>query len=230
MKLTTSMAVAVTALVSAGIGWWLHGSNPAGPATAGPAQASLAAPSPASTQADGRPVVVVSSDGNVTLRVEQQPLEWVLEQIAQQAGWPEIRNLVNAARSASPPAAAAVVDAPVAEAPRPTAAQTEELLRSIRHGSEADRFDGLLQARNDSATVPDDLLKHLYESDASERVRLLAFEAYLEPRADDSVETRRVLEAALYVANGAIQRDARKRLDELTEIERIDAATVQTAP
>jgi hypothetical protein len=28
----------------------------------------------------------VSSDGQVTLRVEQQPLEWVLEQIAAQGG------------------------------------------------------------------------------------------------------------------------------------------------
>jgi hypothetical protein len=50
-----------------------------------PAAASVASPEYRA------PFIAVSSDDNVTLRVEQQPLEWVLEQIAIQSGWSDVR-------------------------------------------------------------------------------------------------------------------------------------------
>lgn len=225
----SSIGLSATALLSAAVGWWLHAASASDAPGSDGAPAPLAATTAAvPVPADTSPLIVVSSDGLATIRVENQPLERVLEQIAQAAGWPELRHLVQTARGAMPQASAPV-DTPAGEAQTLSPAQTEQLLRTIRQGAEADRFDGLLQARNDGATVPDDLLKHLYETDASERVRLLAFEAYLEPRSDDSEETRRVLQSALYVPNLGIQREARRRLDELAEIERIDAASVQKA-
>jgi hypothetical protein len=103
------------------------------------------------------------------------------------------------------------------------------LLQAIERGSEPERFDGLLRARSDGVTVPEQTLRSLYETDASERVRLAAFESYLELRADPR-EVRQVLEAALYLPGAAIQREARRRLDELHEMERADALGVQGDP
>ena len=47
------------------------------------------------------PLIAVSSDGNVTLRVEQQPLEWVLEEIAKQSRWSDIKERATATTSTS---------------------------------------------------------------------------------------------------------------------------------
>jgi hypothetical protein len=101
------------------------------------------------------------------------------------------------------------------------------LLQTIRQGTDADRFTGLLQARDESLPLPGTLLKTLFETDASDGVRLLAFEAYLETVALQPAALRSTLEAALYVPNAGVQQEARRRLDELAERERIDAASVQ---
>lgn len=215
----------VTALLSGTAGWLIHGSDGAHETAAVRSDASIATrPSPSTARADPGPVIVVASDGNVTLRVEQQPLEWVLEQIARQGGWTDAGRFALAKTSRSDPTGTAVA---CAETPPLTPAQTQKLLQSIQHGSEPDRFQGLLQARSDGVAVSDEVLKVLYETDASDRVRLLAFESYLEPRAGDGATLRRALESALYVPNGAVQQEARKRLDELIESERVDAGSEQ---
>jgi hypothetical protein len=68
---------------SAAVGWSAH--EAATPAVV-PAVV-VAAPAPAKPNpVPEPPLIAVASDGNVTLRVEQQPLEWVLEQIALQSG------------------------------------------------------------------------------------------------------------------------------------------------
>src|SRR5688572_12646591 len=84
------VACAMTAALSAGAGWSARGEGDAAhvaaalPAAAAGAVASAAPavvpPTPAPKLE--QPLIVVAGDGRVTLRVEQQPLEWVLEQIA----------------------------------------------------------------------------------------------------------------------------------------------------
>lgn len=230
----------LTALASGAVGWALHAPD-ADPATVPAAARVGAAGRPAATAttatrptvlqdgvqtaADGT-TIAVAADGNVTLRVEQQPLDWVLEQLAQQSGRSDLRTLVRAAAAHPPaPSVSAAVVCPETPAVRP--AEAAALLQAIQRGSEADRYQGLLQARSEGVAVPDETLKVLYETDGSDSVRLLAFENYLETRTGDTEVLHRVLESALNVPNAAIQREAKRRLDDLNEGLRIDSASPQ---
>jgi hypothetical protein len=213
---------------SGSAGWWLH---PAAPPAAEAARPGPAAPAPLRAwpgvqAADDKPLIVVASDGQVTLRVEQQPLEWVLEQIAEQSG---LRHTVAALRAPAGAASGALTSA-CAVAPAPDLLpqpQVTQLLQAIRNGSEQERIDGLLQAREAAVPLADDTLRTLFETDASEQVRLRAFEAYLESRSGSVEETRSALQAAQYVPSAAIQAEARAQLQQLHDIERIDAASPQ---
>lgn len=230
MTVRSIIGYGATALLSCTAGWLMNVPAPTSPR----APAALIAPSAsranaAPMQADSDPLIAVSSDGNVTLRVERQPLEWVLEQIAKQSGWNDVKQRAGATTASGAAVAAAPAPAVCAEASILTPAQAKQLLDAIERGGEADRYDGLLRARSDGVSVPDGMLKSLFETDSSERVRLIAFENYLEPRTGNVEAMRSALEAALYVPNGAIQSEAKRRLDELFESERIDAASVQKA-
>ena len=211
---------------SGSAGWWLHPSAPPVTETArpGPAAPAPLRASPGVQAADDKPLIVVASDGQVTLRVEQQPLEWVLEQIAEQS---ELRHTVAALRA--PAGAASGVETHACAAapdllPQP---QVTQLLQAIRNGSELERIDGLLQAREAAVPLADDTLRTLFETDASEQVRLRAFEAYLEGRSGNVEELRSALQAAQYVPSAAIQAEAKAQLQQLHDIERIDAANPQ---
>ncbi|WP_341887322.1 hypothetical protein [Variovorax sp. YR752] len=220
LRITSHAAVAAIACLA---GWLMQ---PSAPETKAPPPV---APSPQRTAQvvdTSEPLIAVASDGNVTLRVEQQPLAWVLEQIAKQSGWSDVH------KRATPDAVvadAADVPSVVPEVVPASPAQAEALLQTIRNGSETDRFDGLLEARSQGVPVSDELLKSLFETDASERVRMTAFETYLESRSGSLGDMRTALTAALYVPDATIQREAKQRLDELAESERIDAATPQAA-
>lgn len=226
MKLPHIAGFAATAALGWLAGWQMQPDPPAAPARAAVVTSS---PSHATQSvADTSPQFIIASDGNATIHVEQQPLAWVLEQIARHSGWSDVH-------ARATPAAASGVPAGLTEAPAEVVAAAEAprdeavVLQAISRGSETDRFDGLMAARSSGIALSDDLLKTVFESDASERVRLAAFETYLEGRSGDTSLLRGALSAALYVPNPAIQREARQRLDELDESERIDAATRQTA-
>jgi hypothetical protein len=162
----------------------------------------------------------------VTLRVEQQPLEWVLEQIAVQSGWSDVkaraRPVASSAAAAPSPTrdTAAQSQAHCAEPAAPVDA--DRVLHAVAHGSEAERLLGLVQARSEGVAVPEQTLKSLVETDPSERVRIAAFDSYLERRSNRAA-LREALEAALYVPSAAIQREAMQRLAEVREMERSDA-------
>lgn len=234
---THSILTHVAALaVAAGTGWFARNPAPVAPNTRPPLVLSAAAPtSNPSAAPAGQPLIAVSTDGLVTLRVEQQPLDWVLEQIASQTGYGDLNERVRpagAAASASTgaPSVASTHESMCIEAPVVAAADAQRLFAAIERGSEAERFEGLLTAVSSSITVPDELLKSMLETDASERVRLVALERYLEPRGGDPAALRTALEAALHVPNAAVQQDARRRLDELMESERPDPSDPQQAP
>lgn len=219
--------LAATAAIAWLAGWQMQPAPPAAAPTRAPA-AAAAAPGAAQSVVDSSPQIVIASDGNATIHVDQQPLAWVLEQIARQSGWSDVHARATPAAASGVVAAGSDVPAEVvfvAEAPRDEA----QVLQAISRGSETDRFDGLLAARSSGVALTDELLKTVFESDASERVRLAAFETYLEGHGGSHESLRSALTAALYVPNPAIQREARQRLDELDDSERIDAATRQTA-
>ena len=103
-------------------------------------------------------------------------------------------------------------------------------MHAIERGAETERFEGLMKARSAGLLVDERTLKSLYETDASERVRTAAFESFLEWRGDRPAALREALESALYVPSAAIQREAKRRLDELHEMERSDAQAPQGVP
>jgi hypothetical protein len=227
-----ALGYAATVVVSAAAGWVLHApgtasTSPAAPTTMTVAPRPAAAPRPATGTA--APLIAVASDGTVTLRVEQQPLEWVLEQIAQQSGWSDVRARAIPAAASAAPSPAEAGDTACPEPVILSPADARRRLQAIEHGSESDRFDGLLQAGAEGAVVPDAMLKTIVETDASDRVRLLAFEHQLGSHSGEPSALRAALEAALYVPSAAIQREAQRRLDELRESEQIDAASAQGA-
>lgn len=170
------------------------------------AAASLA--SPAMGALPSSPFIAVAADGNVTLRVEQQPLEWVLQEISRQSGWNDVEQRAGISAGRTP--------AECARASRASAEYVGLLRRAMEHGSAADRRGLLLRARADGAALPDALLKSMFETDSSDPVRLDAFDLYLERRTGDVATLRRALEAALYVPNDAIREMAKQRLQELS--------------
>lgn len=221
------IARAATVAVSAAAGWYAHMAVLPAPA---PLPAVVPVAAPAASPAYAAPLIAVSSDGNVTLRVEQQPLEWVLEQIAARGGWPDIK------QRACPAAERAVqvtvaAPAPVS-CPQPAALQVDavRVMRNIETGTEAERFQGLMLARSAGIAVAEPTLKLLYETGASERVQVAAFEAYLALQADRPDALRAALEAAQYAPTAAIQREAGPRLAQLREVQRLNALPLLADP
>lgn len=221
---------AATAIAAGMIGWFANGSEPA-PVAAVPAPLQRPPADTASVAAPATPLVALASDGRVTLRVEQQPLDWVLDQIALQGGGNDLRqrpglSAPRTAASVAPAPRPASVPSPVLAACSEAAAlqvDATQVRQGIESGTEAERFQGLMVARSAGITVPEPLLKSLFEHGASERVQVAAFEAYLALRADDPQALRAALEAAQYAPALAIQRDARQRLAELLEVQRLAA-------
>ena len=98
------------------------------------------------------------------------------------------------------------------------------LLQAMSQGTDDERYDSLLRARSEGLSLPDDTLKRLYENDASDRVRSLAFQRFLEGQASSVDEMRKALEAGLAVSNEAVQTEARRRLDSLLGGQGIDTS------
>lgn len=214
-------------------GGYFAASPPAQPPTVADAPRSMpdrATPAAATTQPSGAPVIAVAGDGNVTLHVDQQPLEWVLEQIAAQLGAATLTLPAPAPSAVAAAQAARTAETGCLEPPDPAREVSRAaILQAVERGAEGERADGLLQARAAGLTLPDTILQTLFETDASERVRLEAFESYLEARSGDLQATRDALQAALYVPSPAIQNEARQRLERQLELDRIDAASGQVS-
>jgi hypothetical protein len=213
------IACGVSAVIAGAAGWTLRGADTAARDEAQRVIDTPQSQQPVEVHRDTAPVIAVLHDGNVTLHVEQRPLDWVLQQITLQRGLLDAKHSAHA----NAPAGAVAAQSTCTDAP----ADAARILQTIAQGGDVERFDGLMQARHVSAFVPDDILKTLYENDPSDRVRLAAFEIYLERHSGESATVRKALEAALQVSSAAIQQDARQRLEEVIERDRIDAASSQ---
>ena len=217
MQLRSTLPFVLTALAAGASGWLLATAVP--PDTPAPTRAAQAArpPLPKAADAIRPPQVLVSSDGNATLHVEQQPLAWVIEQIVAQGGWVE-----------GPAAAVHPSAAPATAAAEPTPARAPKaLIDALERGSDDERRDALLQARDQQLTLPDGLLQTRWETDASEAVRWLALEAQAERLAGDPQALRSLLQAARLAPSATLQQRAAAWLDDLDERERANAAHPQ---
>jgi hypothetical protein len=177
--------------------------------------------------AETQAAVTLFGDGTVTINVQKRPLRWLLEEIERQGGG-------KAAGSLQTPGAQPRDTSPVlttcnetSPAPEVSDREQTQALQAIREGNENARYEALLMAKSSGAAVPEETLKSLFETDASERVRLLAFENYLEGKSASPEEMRAALQAALYNPSGTIQTEAKKLLEQLEELERADAANPQ---
>jgi hypothetical protein len=247
------LAVLLFACAASCVAGWVArgpGSDPAPPAAVKERAAASHAVAPA-PQRRAAPLVAVAGDGNVTLHVDQQPLQWVLEQIAAQAGWPELLAPARArtagtgaSKAAAVPAGAlapaakpaAAASAPHDEAgsactwPAPRPVDAARVTHALASPHENERFDGLMLARSGGVPVPEHTLKLLIDADPSEHVRMAAFETHLEQFADRPDALRAALDAAQYAASPAIQREARTRLATLHEFERLAAPPLPGDP
>jgi hypothetical protein len=220
-------AFAVTAALSAGAGWSARGDGGAARVAAGP----VSPPIPVVAPALSLPHIAVARDGQVTLRVEQQPLAWVLEQIARQGGLEELRVAAADGAVASAPAATAWPPAgrapaqadPLVTCAPPPPADPAQVLQALSSADEAERFVALMQAQSDAIQLPDAVLSALYESDPSERVRVAALEIHLAQLADWPDAVRALLEAARHSPSSELRAEAGRRLDELDERARLAA-------
>lgn len=196
-----AVAHAATALLAAAAGWMAHASvTPVPPPPPSPA---AKAPAPVSA-GPGRP--------------DKRPLVAAPQQVA-------------VASQAAP--AVPRTSAPAPALPSCTAAEAVDaarVLQALEHGSEAEQFQGLMLARSAGLAVAEPLLKRLFETGASERVQIAAFESYLALRADRPDALRTALEQAQHASPPSIQQDARQRLAELAELQRLDALPPLTDP
>lgn len=207
----------VAGLACGALGWSLGQSGRSSPAKV----AHDDTPAPHTLFASG-PVIVVTKDGRVTLHVDNESLTWVLTEIDRQAG----------AKGAVKEVAAMNADHSMSAVvpPRATAcdARPEDVLARVLRGSEAERYDTLVQSLNGGA-VSAETLKTLYQTDASPRVRLLAFEDAQEATEGDPAARRSELEAAHLLPDPVVAAAAGRLLETLDRQAR-EAAQQDAAP
>lgn len=231
--------VVIVAAVAAALGWAARGEHRPTHSPAPAAAAAAPARTPPATRqpGDDAPLIAVASDGRVTLRVEQQPLQWVLEQIAEQAQWPELAAAVGVDAAALSSARAGVAPtAPVAATPVATSSSTHvaplacppgpvpldasQVQRLLGSAVETERLEGLSQARLGGMRLDERTLRLLFEGDPSEHMRMAAFETYLANNADNPAALRAALQEAQHLPSARIRHDAQMRLDALHALER----------
>lgn len=206
MKAVRGLGALALVLVSAAGGWVLHA--PDTPAVAGPVSPSTEAPSAqlpqqpsvlAYPRADAEPaaeMVRLHADGSVTVQVQRRPAAWLVGELCRQG-----------ARLMPACTGAAATPAPLDET------DTDGLERSLREGDEQRRHDGLLHARSEGRPLPEPLLLELMRSGPSDRVRLLAFENYIELKSGNVEALRTGLQAVLRMPHTSLQAKAREQID-----------------
>jgi hypothetical protein len=190
--------------VACGATGWLLGQSGRGPAPIGGVVANRdGTPAPHTLFVVG-PTIAVTKDGRVTLHVDNESLQWVLAEIERQAGRPV------AAASDAPMDADHGAAVPTAA----IAAKPEDVEARLMRGTETERFETLLQAQNGGA-LTEEMLKTLYQTDASPRVRLQAFEAAQEGTEGDPAARRAELEAARLLPDAVVAQEADRRLEDM---------------
>ncbi|MFL6681842.1 MAG: hypothetical protein ACJ8IK_26130 [Burkholderiaceae bacterium] len=205
-------------------GWagWAGARMAASAAAAGrPHDASSGAPAPHTLFA-APPTIALAPDGRVTLHVDGEPLQWVLAEIDRQAGH-AVSAAADHADSSRRIGAATETACSVARAP-----EAQDVVARVMRGTETERYDTLVQARSGGA-ISEEMLRTLYQSDASPRVRLLAFEYAQEATEGDPGARRAELEAARVLPDAVVAQEAGRRLEALDAQARRAVPQVATA-
>jgi hypothetical protein len=215
------------AAVSAAMGWALHVPDipPAVVPVAAPAAATdgpsqrlsvMAWPQPArearaDTEADAGDgaAVRLHEDGSASVEVRHRPAQWIVDELCR-LGAP-LRP--GACGGAAAPAAGDAAGA--------------RLLQVLREGSEAQRYDALVQSRTAGVMVAEDELMRLMADGPSERVRLSAFDSYIELKSGDVDQLRTGLQALLRIPHTQLQARAREQLDGIEHLYEQSAALQQ---
>ena len=204
MTIRRGLAALIAGLCCGLMGWCFG--RVGAPRTDASAAAS-AEPAPHTLFAPG-PSVALDADGLVTIAVDHKPLKWVLAEIDRQAG-------TRVAASAESEALASSGVEPREPISREAnVAQADEIVAHVMRGSEPQRFETLVQAQN-SGALSEDMLKTLYTTDASPRVRLLAFAQAQEGTEADPAARRAALEAARLLPDAVVSQEAARLLEAL---------------
>jgi hypothetical protein len=101
------------------------------------------------------------------------------------------------------------------------------MAQALRSGGEQQRFDALAHAQAEGEPLQPALLMQLMAEGPSERVRLMAFENYIEAMSGDVDALRSGLQAVLRISNTALQAKAREQLDGIEQLYQHSAALTQ---
>lgn len=231
MTASRILTLVATVALSGATGWVLNdqwrktGENAAQP-VAEVSKSTIPAPSatPSSGPAQTQPAVTLFGDGTMTVNFQHRTMQWLVDEIARQNGGQVLAPapVQDAAEQAAlnRPKSAACKDSSALQSEACEKEQELQTLQAIREGDEKARYEGLQTARSHGLPVPQETLKALYQTDTSERVRLLAFQQYVDVVQEAGIdETRATLQAALSSPSAAIQTEAKRLLDELEESE-----------
>jgi len=218
------MLVLVFGLACGWAGWAGARMAAAGAAGGRAHDASSTAPAPHTLFASA-PTIALAPDGKVTLHVDGEPLQWVLAEIDRQAGAAVATSPDRADHADSPRRIGAATEAACSVARAPEA---QDVVARVLRGTETERYDTLVQARSGGA-VSEDTLRTLYQSDASPRVRLLAFEYAQEATEGDPAARRAELEAARLLPDAVVAQEAARRLEAMDAQARRAVPQVATA-
>jgi hypothetical protein len=214
--------VAALAMTSGAAGWALGQGGHDRPAPAPPeiADARAGAPSRVPEARRHGTAIQVFADGSVSVHVDHVTADWLLLELGRRGAVPpgttgpanDGTAVVSDSSCESADEGCGVVD-------------VEVLRRTLAEGSDSERYTALTRLLEAGIDLPLDLLQRIYESDAFEAVRLLAFTAYVDSVSDDRAEVRLALESGVYNDNSALQAEAQRRLNELEQYERVLAET-----
>jgi hypothetical protein len=224
MSLGSVIRTAALVLLSGSTGWVLHA------LTATPDQAPTPAPAeekprgslmafPQSASDADADVVQLNGDGSATIRVQRRPPGWVVSELCRQ-GARDVAGCARDVAQASSPGGAAQTPSTT---PQPPGTGDEQILRRLKDPNEQARFQGLMQAREEGVLVPKATLLALMRNDPSERVRLEAFEDYVDASSDTTQELRAAMQELMRIPDATLQSRAREQLDLLEQAEREDA-------
>jgi len=187
-----------------------------------------AASASSSAYLSGDLLIALSHDGNVTLRVEHQPLERVLDEIARQGGRDRLQvwacGIWACGTAGSYNIAASAPDPMEASAPQLQAARGAPLQDA---SSPTEGLQDLLRPASHGASTEGDMMKIVNGSEVPDTVRLLALESALGPLSGDPAMLRQVLEWASHVPSAAVRAEAKRRLDALNGNPQADASDGQ---
>lgn len=231
MNATHGAGALTLAAASAALGWALHTadvrplqpaapmSTPSADGLSGLSPSPLAWPQPAQDQsadATDAATVRLHEDGRASVQARRQPPQWILDELCRQGA--ALRPGACGGAGASPAGETARSDAHAAAAP---------LAQALRDGSEAQRYDALVQSRTAGVLVAEDVLMRLMAEGPSERVRLAAFDSYMELKSGDVDHLRGGLQAVLRIPYTPLQARAREQLDGIERLYEQGAALQQ---